>query len=132
MVRIHLSPQVIVLAVLATSVCLTALWQTQSLEVFLTLLITYGLLTYNVNCTLVGSCGIWAWISTVFPIVVSMTLLVGFAFPKTYGVDTAAPALDPLSEDTLDQQTYKPIAPGNAVVYQDITPTVSPTVITSP
>jgi hypothetical protein len=46
--------------------------------------ITFGFIAYNANCLVYGNCEIWAWISILFPIIVS--LLITYIFINVLNV----------------------------------------------
>jgi Na+-translocating ferredoxin:NAD+ oxidoreductase RnfE subunit len=66
----------IVLAVIVVALTLSM----QGVVIALALLLSFFIYAYNVNCTIVGKCHIWAWLLTILYILNALTVGTGLLF----------------------------------------------------
>lgn len=66
----------IVLAVIVVALTLNM----QGVVIALALLLSFFIYAYNVNCTIVGKCHIWAWLLTILYILNAVTVGTGLLF----------------------------------------------------
>jgi Na+-translocating ferredoxin:NAD+ oxidoreductase RnfE subunit len=66
----------IVLAVIVVALTLNM----QGVVIALALLLSFFIYAYNVNCTIVGKCHVWAWLLTVLYILNALTVGTGLLF----------------------------------------------------
>jgi Na+-translocating ferredoxin:NAD+ oxidoreductase RnfE subunit len=66
----------IVLAVIVVALTLNM----QGVVIALALLLSFFIYAYNVNCTIVGKCHVWAWLLTILYILNALTVGTGLLF----------------------------------------------------
>jgi Na+-translocating ferredoxin:NAD+ oxidoreductase RnfE subunit len=66
----------IVLAVIVVALTLSM----QGVVISLALLLSFFIYAYNVNCTIVGKCHVWAWLLTILYILNALTVGTGLLF----------------------------------------------------
>lgn len=66
----------IVLAVIVVALTLNM----QGVVIALALLLSFFIYAYNVNCTIVGKCHVWAWLLTVLYVLNAVTVGTGLLF----------------------------------------------------
>lgn len=66
----------IVLAVIVVALTLNM----QGVVIALALLLSFFIYAYNVNCTIVGKCHVWAWLLTILYILNAVTVGTGLLF----------------------------------------------------
>jgi Na+-translocating ferredoxin:NAD+ oxidoreductase RnfE subunit len=66
----------IVLAVIVVALTLSM----QGVVIALALLLSFFIYAYNVNCTIVGKCHVWAWLLTILYILNALTVGTGLLF----------------------------------------------------
>lgn len=68
----------IVLAVIVVALTLNM----QGVVIALALLLSFFIYAYNVNCTIVGKCHVWAWLLTVLYMLNAVTVGTGLLFVR--------------------------------------------------
>lgn len=68
----------IVLAVIVVALTLNM----QGVVIALALLLSFFIYAYNVNCTLVGKCHVWAWLLTILYLLNAVTVGTGLLFVR--------------------------------------------------
>lgn len=68
----------IVLAVIVVALTLNM----QGVIIALALLLSFFIYAYNVNCTIVGKCHVWAWLLTILYILNALTVGTGLLFAR--------------------------------------------------
>lgn len=66
----------IILAVIVVALTLNM----QGVVIALALLLSFFIYAYNVNCTIVGKCHVWAWLLTILYILNALTVGTGLLF----------------------------------------------------
>jgi hypothetical protein len=73
---------VVLVGIVLSIIVVAVSFNRQGIMVALVVLLSFFIYAYNVNCTIVGRCSVWAWLLTVLYILNGATIATALVFSK--------------------------------------------------